>query len=69
VANLERNWDRAVELVGEGRARVWRLYMVGSALGFEGNGLAIHQVLGVATGRDGASGMPPTRDGWTTPPF
>lgn len=67
VGNLERNWERAVALVGEGRARVWRLYMVGSALGFEGNGLAIHQVLGVATGRDGDSAMPRTRDAWHTP--
>ena len=66
VGNLERHWERAVALVGEGRARVWRLYMVGSALGFEGNGLAIHQVLGVATGRDGDSAMPRTRDAWTT---
>ena len=67
VDNLERNWEQVVALVGEGRARVWQLYMVGSALGFEGNGLAIHQVLGVATGRDGQSAMPRTRDRWVTP--
>ena len=29
VANLEANWDAAVEEVGEARARVWRLYMAG----------------------------------------
>ena len=67
VANLEAQWDRAVELVGEGRARVWRLYMAASALGFEDGGLGLHQVLGVVPGRDGSSGMPPTRDAWQVP--
>ncbi len=64
VANLEENWDRAVELVGLARANIWRLYMAASANGFDDGGLAIHQVLGVATAADGSSGMPPTRDGW-----
>ncbi|MFZ6003713.1 MAG: class I SAM-dependent methyltransferase [Actinomycetota bacterium] len=64
VANLEAGWDRAVELVGEPRARVWRLYMAGSALGFEDGGLGLHQVLGVLRSDDGASGMPSTRAGW-----
>ena len=35
VRNLEEHWSDAVELAGEGRARVWRLYMAASALGFE----------------------------------
>src|SRR3546814_13433959 len=56
VANLEARWDEAVDLVGAGRARVWRLYMAASAVGFEDGGLAVHQVLGVAAGADGASG-------------
>jgi len=64
VANLERNWDRAVELVGEGRARVWLLYMSGSINSFDDNRIAVHQVLGVATEPSGASHMPPTRAGW-----
>ena len=68
VANLERNWDEAVSLVGERRARVWRLYMAASAVGFEDGGLAIHQVLGVARDADGTSGMPATRDRWATEP-
>jgi cyclopropane-fatty-acyl-phospholipid synthase len=66
VSNLEARWDEAVELVGPRRARVWRLYMAASAVGFEDGGLAVHQILGVAAGTDGASGMPPTRDGWST---
>lgn len=64
VANLEKHWDVAVGLVGIGRARVWRLYMAASAVGFEDGGLAIHQVLGVLSGTDGTSGMPLTRKGW-----
>ena len=51
VANLERNWDEAVAQVGAVRARIWRLYMAGSALGFERNGVSIHQVLAVKPDR------------------
>jgi cyclopropane-fatty-acyl-phospholipid synthase len=47
VANLEANWDDAQSEVGPGRARVWRLYMAASALGFERHRLEIHQVLAV----------------------
>ncbi|MCU1461049.1 MAG: SAM-dependent methyltransferase [Acidimicrobiales bacterium] len=61
VANLEANWDEAVRIVGERRARVWRLYMSGSAVSFENNDVAIHQALGVKTAADGTSGMPATR--------
>jgi cyclopropane-fatty-acyl-phospholipid synthase len=64
VANLESQWGRAVELVGDARARVWRLYMAASAIGFEDGGLGLHQVLGVVADADGGSGMPRTRDVW-----
>jgi len=66
VANLEANWTEAVELVGARRARVWRLYMAASAVGFEDGGLAVHQALGVLPDPAGASGMPATREGWAT---
>ncbi|MGV3758812.1 MAG: class I SAM-dependent methyltransferase [Actinomycetota bacterium] len=66
VANLEASWDRAVALAGEPRARVWRLYMAGSALGFEDGGIGLHQVLGAVPTPDGDSGMPRTRDGGRT---
>ena len=66
VANLEEHWDDAVKLVGVGRARVWRLYMAGSVVGFEDGGLGIHQVLGVLPESDGTSGMPRTRNKWVT---
>jgi cyclopropane-fatty-acyl-phospholipid synthase len=64
VANLEERWDEAVTLVGPGRARVWRLYMAGSAVNFEEGRTMIHQVLGVRQGTRGTSGMPATRRGW-----
>jgi cyclopropane-fatty-acyl-phospholipid synthase len=62
VANLEQHWDQAVSLSSAGRARVWRLYMAGSALGFRSNRLGINQVLAVKPDARGHSGMPATRD-------
>ncbi len=64
VENLEQGWDRAVKHVGVNRARIWRIYMAGSAVGFDDGGIAVHQVLGVKPGHDGVSGMPPTRAAW-----
>ena len=64
VANLEAEWDRAVSLVGSARARIWRLYMAGSALGFADGGISVHQVLGVKHAATGTSGMPVTRRDW-----
>jgi cyclopropane-fatty-acyl-phospholipid synthase len=61
VANLEDRWDEAVGYVGVERARVWRLYMAGSAIAFTDGDIAIHQVLGVVRAASGTSGMPPTR--------
>ncbi len=57
-ANLDEHWDEAVAEVGEGTARVWRLYMAGSRLGFERNQIQLHQMLGVKLGADGEAGMP-----------
>ena len=62
VSNLEGRWDEAAELAGLGRAKVWRLYMAGSALGFESGRINVHQVLGVKQDADGASAVPMTRD-------
>jgi cyclopropane-fatty-acyl-phospholipid synthase len=58
VANLDAHWDESVREVGEGRARVWRLYMAASRLGFDLDQIELHQVLGVRTAEDGSSGMP-----------
>jgi len=56
VANLDDNWDQAVELTSLGRARVWRLYMALSAVGFEIGGLNLTQVLAVKPD-DGSAGF------------
>jgi cyclopropane-fatty-acyl-phospholipid synthase len=62
-ANLDAHWDEAVAEVGPGTARVWRLYMAGSQLGFHLNWIQLHQILGVRTHPDGRSGMP-LRPNW-----
>jgi cyclopropane-fatty-acyl-phospholipid synthase len=51
--NLEDHWEEAVAEAGLGTARVWRLYMAASRLGFD-----INMMLGVKLGPGGASGMP-----------
>ena len=58
VANLEAHWDEAVAEVGEARARVWRLYMAGSAVNFEAGRTQVHQVLATPETDDGSSGVP-----------
>jgi cyclopropane-fatty-acyl-phospholipid synthase len=67
VANLERNWDDAVRLTSEARARIWRLYMAGSAVLFEANEIQIHQVLGVRS--DGGRSAMPLRPTWDQEPL
>jgi cyclopropane-fatty-acyl-phospholipid synthase len=62
VRNLEDSWDEAVAEAGSARARIWRLYMAGSALGFEAGRLQVHQVLAVRPA-GGASGLP-LRPAW-----
>jgi cyclopropane-fatty-acyl-phospholipid synthase len=64
-ANLERGWDEAVAEAGEHRARVWRLYMAASRVGFELNRIELHQLLGVRLDSQGSSGMP-LRPDWET---
>ncbi|WP_434743005.1 class I SAM-dependent methyltransferase [Micromonospora sp. SH-82] len=62
--NLVANWEDCVGEVGAGTARVWGLYMAGSRLAFERNGIQLHQVLATRTGPDGRS-RHPLRPDWT----
>ncbi|MEM7272754.1 MAG: cyclopropane-fatty-acyl-phospholipid synthase family protein [Actinomycetota bacterium] len=55
VNNLETNWDRAVAEVGEGRARVWRLYMAATSVNFAVGQVQVHQVLGVKLPKSGST--------------
>ncbi len=68
-ANLDAHWAEAVAEVGEGTARVWRLYMAGSRLGFEQNVVQLHQMLGVKLAADGSAGMPLRPDWEPARPF
>ena len=56
--NLESHWDEAVAEAGLGTARVWRLYMAASRMGFDLDLIQLHQMLGVKLGPRGESGMP-----------
>ncbi len=58
LTGLERRWDDVVEAVGLGRARVWRLSLALSTIGFERAAMSVHQVLGVRPFADGRSGWP-----------
>jgi cyclopropane-fatty-acyl-phospholipid synthase len=59
VANLAAHRDEAIAEAGPQRERVWRLYMLGSALSFEAGELSVHQAL---ASRPGAPHrLPPNR--------
>jgi cyclopropane-fatty-acyl-phospholipid synthase len=62
VRNLEDQWDQAVESGGAGRARVWRLYMAASALGFEDGTTGVNQIL---VQKGGGDEPPLRRSAWT----
>ncbi|MGN7148638.1 class I SAM-dependent methyltransferase [Arthrobacter sp. SAFR-179] len=61
VNRLEQNWDQAVKLAGAGRARVWRLYMASSAIGFDNGLTGVNQVL---VRRPGGEEPPLRRTAW-----
>jgi cyclopropane-fatty-acyl-phospholipid synthase len=64
-ANLVAHWDEAVAEVGLPTAKVWGLYMAGSRLAFETNGIQLHQVLAVKPDDHGGDGHLPLRPWWT----
>lgn len=61
VEKLEANPQRAIELVGEHKYRIWRIYMAGSAYAFDNNWLALFQILGGRPAEDGRQEYPFTR--------
>ncbi len=56
--NLDDHWDEAVADVGIGKARVWRLYLAASRMGFARNMIQLHQVLAASPDADGDAGVP-----------
>lgn len=61
VRRLEQRRDQALKHVDEVTYRVWRLFMSGSAHGFEAGDLNVYQSLSVKPGSHGESGLPLTR--------
>jgi cyclopropane-fatty-acyl-phospholipid synthase len=61
VERLEANADTARAEVGEERFRVWRIYMAGSAYGFERGWMSLWQILAGKPHRDGRLPHPLTR--------
>jgi cyclopropane-fatty-acyl-phospholipid synthase len=68
VSNLEQHWEEALRIVSPARARVWRLYLAGSALAFEGRRVGVNQILATkaATTGAGAGAFPLRRPDWTS---
>ena len=62
VDRLERNADAARREAGEEKFRTWRIYLAGSAHGFERGWLSIFQLLGGKAFPDGRLPHPLTRD-------
>lgn len=58
VSRLEANSSRAIELVGEKRYRVWRIYMAGSAHAFDRGWISVYQILGAKPLADGSLPYP-----------
>ena len=56
--NLEDHWEESVAEVGNGKARVWKLYLAASRMGFARNMIQLHQVLAVAPDEHGAANIP-----------
>jgi len=56
--NLEEHWDECVAEADLATARIWGLYMAGSRLAFERNGIQLHQVLATRTDDLGESSYP-----------
>ncbi|KWX65763.1 class I SAM-dependent methyltransferase [Mycobacterium sp. NAZ190054] len=63
--NLVEYWDDAVAEVGLPTAKVWGLYMAASRVGFEQNGIQLHQVLAVKLDERGGDGGLPLRQWWS----
>jgi cyclopropane-fatty-acyl-phospholipid synthase len=63
LRHMDTSMEQATRLVGELKARIWRLYLAGSAHYFQSGKLDLYQSLLVKCA-DGRSGMPLTRADW-----
>lgn len=60
--NLSANEDKAIELVGAERYRLWVAYLAGASGGFTAGSIKLFQVVATKRASKGLSGMPPTRE-------
>ena len=60
--NLSANKERAIELAGAERYRLWVAYLAGGSVGFTAGSIKIYQVVASKKASKGVSGMPPTRE-------
>ena len=68
LTRLEARFDEAVAVADEARARLYRLYLAASAVGFRIGRTSVYQLLAAkrtASGR--AEGLPRSRDAWSAP--
>jgi cyclopropane-fatty-acyl-phospholipid synthase len=66
IQTFEDRYCQFVALLGEERARVWRLYLAGGRLAFAEGRMGVDQILAVKPTPDGVAAMPLTRP-WATP--
>lgn len=58
---LETRWDDAIAILGAQRARMWRMYLVGSAMAFERGRMGVDQILAVLPGDPAEAPTAPQR--------
>lgn len=59
---LESNLDRAIEIAGDRRVRIWQIYLAGCAFGFARSWMNLYQVLAFKAENVGAKPLPLTRE-------
>lgn len=59
---LSANQDKAIEMVGAERYRLWVAYLAGGSGGFTNGSIKLFQVVATKRAGKGLSGMPPTRE-------
>jgi cyclopropane-fatty-acyl-phospholipid synthase len=62
ASRLEAGRDRAVQLAGEKRLRIWQIYLAGCAYGFAHGWMNVYQVLACPAGNPEARQLPLTRN-------
>lgn len=62
ASRLEQHRERAIELAGDKRYRIWSIYLQGCAHGFEQGWITIYQVLACKQGGPELNPLPPTRE-------